>query len=113
VKAEVSLAVAQMKCVVPSPAAGSLDFGDVDLAHFHHRREGAFGFGAAGVEGVRQHARPDLPEDSPAVFAPAAPLGFAAVADDGIPIAGPVRRWTVARRFMSNHAALICIVRGS
>jgi hypothetical protein len=34
-----------------SAASGGLDFGDVDLAHFHHRGVGGFGFRAAG----RQH----------------------------------------------------------
>ena len=65
----------------PSAAAGGLDFGDVDLAHFHHRFEGAFGFSAAGRHRVRQHARRDLPGDSPAVFAPAACAFLAAVAE--------------------------------
>jgi len=31
-----------------SAAASGLDFGDVNLAHFHHRSEDAFGFSAAG-----------------------------------------------------------------
>jgi hypothetical protein len=38
----------------PSAAAGSLDFGDVDLAHFHHRCEGALGF-RAPLQPLGQH----------------------------------------------------------
>ena len=53
----------------PSPPPCGFDFGDVDLVHFHHGGEGALGFGAAGRHRVQQHARRDLPEDSPAVFA--------------------------------------------
>src|SRR4051812_33195411 len=71
----------------PSAAAGGFDFGDVDLVHFHHRGKGAPGFSAAGRPCVRQHARRDLPEDSPAVFAPATPLSLAAVADNRVPVA--------------------------
>lgn len=71
----------------PSPTAGGLDLGDVDLAHFHHRCKGAFGFSAAGRHRVRQHARRDLPGDSPSVFAPAARAFLAAVADDRFPVA--------------------------
>jgi len=71
----------------PSTTPGGLDFGDVDLAHFHHCGKGAFGFRAAGRHRVRQHARRDLPGDSPAVFAPAAVAFLAAVADDGFPVA--------------------------
>ena len=36
-----------------SAALCGLDFGDVDLAHVHHRGEDAFGFGAAGGQRVR------------------------------------------------------------
>jgi len=59
----------------PSPTAGGLDFGDVDLAHFHHRGEDVFRFSAASRQPVHQRARRDLPGDSPAVFAPAAHAG--------------------------------------
>src|SRR5262245_39434771 len=55
---------------------------DVDLFHRHHRVEGAFGFGAAGREGVGQDARGDLPGQAPAIFAPAAVAFLAAVVDD-------------------------------
>src|SRR5262245_29235026 len=70
-----------------SPAAGGLDFGDVDFAHLHHGREGAFGFSTAGRKRVHQHARCDLPGDAPAVFAPAARAFLAAVADSRLPVA--------------------------
>lgn len=71
----------------PSAAACGLDCGDVDLSHFHHRIKCAFGFSAADRHRVRQHARRDLPGDSPAVFTPAARAFLAAVADNRIPVA--------------------------
>jgi hypothetical protein len=71
----------------PSAAACSLDFGDVDFTHLHHRMEGAFGFSATGGYRVRQHVRRDLPGDSPPILAPAASALLAAIADDRIPIA--------------------------
>src|SRR5512138_3388141 len=71
----------------PSAAASGLDLGDVDLTHLHHRIEGAFGFGATGRHRVRQHARRDLPGDSPTVPAPPASALLAAMADNRIPIA--------------------------
>ena len=72
---------------VPSAAASGLDLGDVDLTHLHHRIEGAFGFSATGRDRVRQHARRDLPGDSPTVPTPPASALVAAVADNRIPIA--------------------------
>jgi hypothetical protein len=80
----------------PSLVAGGLDFGDVDLAHVHHRGEDAFGFSAAGGQRVRQHARRDLPGNSSAVFAPAARAFLAAVADNRLP--GAIRFLLRVRR---------------
>jgi hypothetical protein len=71
----------------PSAAASGLDLGDVDLTHLHHRIEGAFGFSTTGCHRVRQHARRDLPGDSPTVPAPPASALLAAIADNRIPIA--------------------------
>ena len=71
----------------PSAAACSLDFGNIDFTHLHHCIEGAFGFSATGRYRVRQHARGDLPGDSPAVPTPAASALLAAIADDRIPVA--------------------------
>jgi hypothetical protein len=71
----------------PSAAACSLDFGNVDFTHLHHRIEGAFGFSSTRRYRVRQHARRDLPGDSPTVPTPAASALLAAVVDDGVPIA--------------------------
>lgn len=70
----------------PSPPSRCFNFGDVDLVHFHHRGEGALGFGAAGGQCVHQYARGDLPGDAPPVLAPAAVAWLAAVADDRIPV---------------------------
>src|SRR5262249_43488957 len=50
----------------------SLDRGDVDFLHPHHRVESALCFIAAGCECVGQHARRDLPRNPPLVFAPPA-----------------------------------------
>src|SRR6516225_9903507 len=55
-----------------SAAPRRLNRGDVDLLHSHYRVKGAFGFIAAGREGVGHNAWRDLPGDAPLVFAPAA-----------------------------------------
>lgn len=44
-----------------APASSGVDRRDVDLAHRHHRREGALRLGAAGGEGQSERARRDLP----------------------------------------------------
>src|SRR3954452_14442139 len=50
-----------------------LDGRDVDLAHRHHRLEGAGGGGLVGfLVGLEQHTRRDLPGEAPAILAPAA-----------------------------------------
>jgi hypothetical protein len=65
-----------------------LDLGDVDLAHLHHRVEGALGGGGIGVgDGFRQRHRRDLPGHAPFVLASTAGAFLAAIADDGVPIA--------------------------
>ena len=71
----------------PSAADRLLDRGDVDLAHFHHGREGALGGQSAGGHGIGQDARGDLPGHAPLVLAPAAATFLAAVFDDGVPVA--------------------------
>src|SRR3954471_2837160 len=91
------------------PAAGSFDFGDVDLVHVHHRGEGALGFSTAGRHRVRQHARRDLPEDSPAIFAPAAPPCFAAVSDNRVPVA--IRFLLGVRRDLEGEGLAMCELR--
>src|SRR5262249_3689759 len=70
-----------------SATSRSLDRGDVDLLHAHHRIERALCFIAAGRQRLGQHARRDLPGDAPLVFAPAALALLPAIADDGIPVA--------------------------
>ncbi len=43
--------------ILRSAAPGGFDRGDVDLAHVHHRIEGALGGDAVGVgDGIDQHA---------------------------------------------------------
>lgn len=61
--------------IVPSAASvslsappRSLDLGDVDLLHRHHRLERAPRLVAAGRERVGQHAGCDLPGKAPAVL---------------------------------------------
>src|SRR3954466_7048890 len=56
-----------------------LDRGDVDLAHRHHRLEGAAPACAAGHGQLEQSARRDLPGEAPAVLAPAARALLAAI----------------------------------
>src|SRR5882757_6640630 len=74
-------------CGRTSAAPRRLDRGNVDLLHAHHRLKRALCFIAAGRHRLSQHARRDLPGDTPPVFAPAARALLAAVADDGVPVA--------------------------
>src|SRR4051794_31688050 len=68
-------------------ALRSLDPGDVDLAHGHHRFECSPGRGLVGIAvGPQQRTGCDLPRKAPAVLAPAALAFLPAIADDGIPI---------------------------
>ena len=57
------------------------------FAHSHHRLESALGFIAASRERVGQHARRDLPGNSPLVLAPPALALLPAIADDCVPVA--------------------------
>lgn len=70
-----------------SPPPRGVDDGDFDLAHRHHRGEGATCFIAAGSEGLGQGARGDLPVNAPSVLAPAAFAFPSAMADNGVPVA--------------------------
>ena len=56
-----------------SPAARCLDPGGVDVAHLHHRGEGALRFLAAGGDGFGEDARGDLPGEAPASIRPMPP----------------------------------------
>src|SRR5215218_10187634 len=68
-------------------ALRSLDPGDVDLAHGHHRFERSPGRGLVRIAvGPQQRTRRDLPGKAPAILAPAASAFLPAIADDGIPI---------------------------
>ncbi len=59
---------------------------DVDLSHFHHGLERAFGCGGIRVDDCRnERARRDLPRQAPLVLAPAAGAFVAAVSDDRVP----------------------------
>src|SRR5436190_9194508 len=74
-------------CGRTSAAPRCLDRGDVDLLHAHHRLKRALCFVAAGRHRLSQHARRDLPGDTPPVFAPAARALLSTIADDGVPVA--------------------------
>jgi hypothetical protein len=66
-------------------ALRSLDPGDVDLAHRHHRFECPPGRGLVRiVVGPQQRTRRDLPREAPAILAPAAGAFLPAIADDGV-----------------------------
>src|SRR5215212_8701930 len=68
-------------------ALRSLDRGDVDIAHGHHRFECSLGRSLVGIAvGPQQRARRDLPRKAPAILAPAAGAFLSAVADDGAPV---------------------------
>src|SRR3954447_7673551 len=68
-------------------ALRSLDPGDVDLAHRHHRLERSPGCGLVGIAvGPQQGAGRDLPRKAPAILAPVASAFLPAIADDGVPI---------------------------
>jgi len=71
----------------PSAAPCRLDSGDVDFRHFHHRIESALCFIATSPKRVGQHARRDLPGNSPLIFAPSALALLSAITDDGVPVA--------------------------
>src|SRR5262245_9043756 len=71
----------------PSAAPRRLDRGDVDFLHSHHRIESALCFIAASSKRVSQHARRDLPGNSPLVFAPPARALLPAVTDNCVPVA--------------------------
>jgi uncharacterized protein len=71
----------------PSAAPCRLDSGDVDFLHFHHRIESALCFLATSRKRVGQHARRDLPGNSPLIFAPPALALLSAITDDCVPVA--------------------------
>src|SRR5438270_9905661 len=60
---------------------------DVDLAHRHHRLEGAPAALAAFARQLEQAPRRDLPREAPFVLAPAAGALFAAILGDRVPVA--------------------------
>jgi hypothetical protein len=65
----------------------SLDHGDVDLLHRHHRVERPLGGGAIGAgKRLGQRDRRDLPGDAPLVLAPTALALLTAVVDDRVPV---------------------------
>src|SRR5229473_1474308 len=70
-----------------SAAPRRFDRGDVDFLHAHHGIECALCFVAAGRQRLCQHARRDLPGDTPLVLAPAARTLLASIADNGVPVA--------------------------
>src|SRR5215831_1241351 len=70
-----------------SAASCRLDCGDVDLLHAHHCVECTLCLVAASGQRLGQHARRDLPGNTPLVFAPAARAFLPAIADDGVPVA--------------------------
>src|SRR4029450_11834020 len=68
-------------------ALRSLDPGDVDLAHRHHRFECSPGRDLVRIAvGPQQRTRRDLPRKAPAILAPAAGIFLSAIADDGVPV---------------------------
>src|SRR3712207_1577280 len=68
-------------------ALRSLDPGDVDLAHRHHRFKCSPGRGLVRIAvGPQQRTRRDLPRKAPAILAPTAIAFLPAIADDGVPI---------------------------
>src|SRR5262249_33730169 len=71
----------------PSAAPSRLYRADVDFLHTHHCIKRAFCFIAAGSQRLGQHARRDLPGNTPFVLAPTARTFLAAIADEGVPVA--------------------------
>src|SRR3954453_20378407 len=68
-------------------ALRSLDPGDVDLGHGHHRFECSPGRGLVRIAvGPQQRTRRAMPRKAPAIFAPAAGAFLSAIADDGVPV---------------------------
>src|SRR5262249_31697929 len=61
--------------------------GDVNLLHRHHRLERALRLIATRGKRVGQHARSDLPGQTPAILAPTALAFPTAIADDRVPVA--------------------------
>ena len=70
-----------------SSAPSRFDRSDVDLRHAHHCVESASRFFTAGGQRFGQHARGDLPGETPPVFAPPARALLTAIADDRVPVA--------------------------
>src|SRR6476620_6238222 len=64
-----------------------LNGGHIDLPHRHHRLEGALRLIATSRYSLSQHARGNLPGETPAVLAPTALAFRAAIADDRVPVA--------------------------
>ena len=65
-----------------SASPHSLDSGDVDFRHRHHRLKGTLCLSAASRKRFGQRARRDLPGEAPAVLTPTALAFFAAIPDD-------------------------------
>src|SRR5512133_161767 len=70
-------------CATSAPP-GSLNGGDVDLLHRHHRLEGTLRLTATSRKRIGQRPRGDLPRETPAVLAPTARAFRAAIADDRV-----------------------------
>src|SRR6187551_3736540 len=66
---------------LPSTTARGIDRGHVDLAHGHHRLEGALCLAAPHGHCFREGARGDLPGKAPAVLTPTAFTFLPAVVD--------------------------------
>src|SRR5438067_7471513 len=88
-----------------SAAPRRLDGGNVDFLHRHHRFESALCLIASGRERVGQHARGDLPGDSPTVFAPATLAFLSAIVDDRVPVT--VRLFLVVRRDLKRKSLVV------
>jgi hypothetical protein len=86
-------------------ASRRLECGDVDFIHFHHRVERALCFIAPSSERIRQHARRDLPRNSPLVFTPPALALLAAITDDCVPVA--VRLFLIFRRDLEREGFVV------
>src|SRR5438270_4687257 len=67
--------------------SGGLYFGDVDLAHRHHRLKRALAALTALAGQLEQASRRDLPGKAPLVLAPAARAFLAAAGGDRVPVA--------------------------
>ncbi len=70
-----------------STAKRSLNYTDIDLGHFHHRIESAFGSSRVGVRnGSRQNHRNYLPRHTPLVLTPTTSAFLTIVTNDCVPI---------------------------